>query len=124
MQNAGQSNGSEEEAAADEHVPMDADPVNGHEPIDVDPTDTPMEADAENPQILDHRKEKQTLYLHTKSMIIDNQTDLTEVFKKHVVDVILRKIEEAIMQGSGFRLSAINELVVQVNRYEPIRGSS
>lgn len=70
------------------------------------------------------KKEKQTLYIHTKSLIVDKQTDLNELFRDRIVSKILKSIDDAIMQGSGFTLSTINELEVKVNRHDPLRGSS
>lgn len=70
------------------------------------------------------RKEKRDLNLYTDSIIVEKDTDLPELFKERVVVTILRKVDEAIMQGSGFRLSSINEFTVEVNSYDPLRGSS
>lgn len=81
-----------------------------------------MDDNAENND--EERKEKQTLYIHTASTIVDTNTDLHEFFMETVVNTILKKVDDAIMVGSGFTLSTINELVVQVNRCDPIKGSS
>lgn len=70
------------------------------------------------------KKEVQDLYIHTNNTIVEKDTNLGELFEESVLNVVLRKIDDAIMQGSGFSLSAIKELTVQVNRYDPIRGSS
>lgn len=37
---------------------------------------------------------------------------------------ILQKVDDVITEGSGLVLSKINELLVQVNRYDPLNGSS
>lgn len=63
------------------------------------------------------RSEKQTLYIHSKSTIIDNHTNLHLFFNRVVIERVLRKIDEAILQGSGFTLSSINKV-------DPLRGSS
>lgn len=84
----------------------------------------PMDADEGSSNEHEPKKEKQTLYLHTRSIIIDFETDLHEIFENDVVKVILNKVDEAILLGSGFKLKSINELLVQVNRFEPIRGTS
>lgn len=72
----------------------------------------------------EEKKEKQTLYIHTKNITIDSQVDLLNNFMENVVETVVRKVDDAIMRGSGFTLSSINELLVQVNRYDPLRGSS
>lgn len=85
-------------------------------------TDVDDDGDENGP--LDERKEKQTLYIQTQTTIVDRDTDLWDLFNETIVDVVLQRIDEAILQGSGFTLSSINELVVQVNRHEPLRGSA
>lgn len=81
-----------------------------------------MEIDeAEVPREL---KEKQTLYIHTSSMVIGESTDLISLFKDSVINSIVQKVDDAVLQGSGFKLSTINELIVQVNRLDPLKGSS
>lgn len=72
----------------------------------------------------EEKKEKQTLYIHTRNVTIDSQIDLHNSFMGNVVETVVKKIDDAIMRGSGFSLSSINELLVQVNRYDPLRGSS
>lgn len=67
---------------------------------------------------------KETLHIHTRNRIIDARTDLYKFFNETVVEYILQKIDEAIIQGSGFSLSEIDELIVQVNKYNPLNGSS
>lgn len=64
--------------------------------------------------------------LHINSAIapIQNNTDLTEFYSEYIVNYFLSQVDEVMIEGSGFTLSEINELVVQVNRYEPLRGSS
>lgn len=70
------------------------------------------------------RKEKESLFIQTSNIIVLKGTNLHEVFEETISNTILRKIDEAFMQGSGFTLSSINELVIQVNKYDPLRGSS
>lgn len=90
------------------------------QPIDVDDKFKPVEDD--NEQI--ERKEKQTLHIHTKSVAVDRHTDLFTFFEETVVKYLLPKIDDVIIQGSGFTLSSIDELVVQVNQHDLINGNS
>lgn len=69
-------------------------------------------------------KEKQSIYIQTRSEIIDLDTNLVEFYNNEIVKYVLSQIDEVVMEGSGFSLSEINELVIQVNRYEPFRASS
>lgn len=82
--------------------------------VDIDESDVQREP----------RTEEQTLYIHSKSTAIDEQTDLRKFYEDIVMVTILRKIDDAILLGSGFKLKSINELLVQVNRLDPLRGSS
>lgn len=68
--------------------------------------------------------EKQNIYIHTKSVPIERYTDLYTHFMEMVLDTILSKVDDVVMRGSGFTLSCINELLVQVNKFDPLRGSS
>lgn len=70
------------------------------------------------------KKIKQDLHIHTRSIIILKDSDLQEIFKESILMPIVRRIDEAILQGSGYTLSSIKELVVEVNKYDPLRGSS
>lgn len=69
-------------------------------------------------------KEKQTLYIHTSSIAVGQDTQLEHLFKESVIDFTIQKVDEAMLRGSGFRLSTINELIVQVNKLDPLKGSS
>lgn len=68
--------------------------------------------------------EKQTIYIHTKGQSINSNTDLKDHYNSTVVDFILKQFDDVVMKGSGFKLSTINELVVEVNKYEPLGGST
>lgn len=70
------------------------------------------------------KSEKQTTHIHTKNEIIDIDTDLSQFFEDIVIEYILKKVDDVMLEGSGFTLSSINELAVQVNQYNPISGSS
>ncbi|XP_055316607.1 uncharacterized protein LOC129576103 [Sitodiplosis mosellana] len=97
---------------------------NGVENMEVDVNDDLMDVDEDNPENPVVKTEKQTLYLHTKSVVIDREADLYQIFEEYVIKTIMSKVDDAIMRGSGFTLSSLNELLVQVNRYDPLRGSS
>lgn len=79
-------------------------------------------ADDENRSEL--KKEKQDLFILTKSTIVLRGDDFDKLFEETVVNNILRRIDEISMRGSGFKLSSINDLVVEVNKYDPLRASS
>lgn len=70
------------------------------------------------------RRELQDLYFQTNNITVGRKTNLRGVYEKYVTSAILKQIDDAITQGSGFSLHAIKELVVQVNRHDPLRGSS
>lgn len=67
--------------------------------------------------------ERQTVYIHTKSFIVDFETDLTEFFNDFIMEYVFNKIDDIAMRGSGFSLSEICDLLVQVNEFQPITGS-
>lgn len=68
--------------------------------------------------------EKQTIFINTRNAVIDIDTDLCEFYSESFVKYILGQIDEVVLHGSGFSLSSIKELVVQISRYEPLRASS
>lgn len=69
-------------------------------------------------------KEKQTIYIQTRSEIVDLDTDLSEFYRGEIIKYLLSQIDDIFTEGSGFSLSSIEELVIHVNKYEPFRGSS
>lgn len=68
--------------------------------------------------------EKQTIFINTRNAVIDPETDLCEFYDEDIIKYILNQIDEVMLQGSGFTLSEIKEISIQVSRYEPIKGSS
>lgn len=68
--------------------------------------------------------EKQTIYINTKSAVLDIDSDLTQFYDECLITYILSQIDEVVTHGSGFSLSEILELTIQVSRYEPLRASS
>lgn len=70
------------------------------------------------------KRETQNIYLHTRTEIVDFDTNLNEHFKEYITEHVLRRIEDVQMQGSGFSLSEIIELNIQVSSFDPFSGSS
>lgn len=73
----------------------------------------------ENPTV-----EKRTIYIPTTVKEISKTTDLSKHFQRDIVDHIMGKVEETMVEGSGFTLSKINKLIVQIYKYESLRGAS
>lgn len=71
----------------------------------------------------DTMTEKRDIHIPTKNHEIDSTTDLREHFQINVIDYITRKADEAMVEGSGFSMSKIEQLIVQIFKYEPLRGS-
>lgn len=67
--------------------------------------------------------EKRKIYIPTKMREIDSQTDMKEHFKNDIIDYVVRKVDEVMLEGSGFSLCKIEQLKVQVFKYQPLRGS-
>lgn len=68
--------------------------------------------------------ERETKYYNTKNTKIDQFTDLRNFFDTTIRAYVLGRIDDAVLKGSGLSLLSINELVIQVNKYNPLRGSS
>lgn len=66
----------------------------------------------------------QDLFIHTEHEIIQRNMDLHEKYDESVVYASLLKFEEALLSGSGFALSSINSMEIQINYHDPLRGSS
>lgn len=69
-------------------------------------------------------KEYQTLYLHSESEVLDFETDLHIFYRENIIEFVQKKIDDIELRGSGFTLSEIKELNIQISRFEPIAGSS
>lgn len=67
--------------------------------------------------------EKRDIHIPTKNHVISSSTDLHDHFLNHVFNYIVRKVDEVLIEGSGFTLSRIEHLHVQIFKYEPLRGS-
>lgn len=50
------------------------------------------------------------LYIHTDSITIDRNVNISEKFEEEVLSTVITKFDEAITRGSGFTLSQINEM--------------
>lgn len=67
---------------------------------------------------------KQTLYLTTSNKVIGLETDLNNHYESNIRAEIIRNVDDVAFRGSGFALSRIIELAVQVCSYQPLGGSS
>lgn len=67
--------------------------------------------------------EKRDIHIPTKSYVISTTTNLREHFLNGIISYIVRKVDEVLIEGSGFTLSRIDHLRVQIFKYEPLRGS-
>lgn len=70
------------------------------------------------------RYERQSLYIHTTASVVDFESDLAQFYDELIVSFVINKIDDIHLRGSGFSLSEIKELNVQVSRFEPIAGLS
>lgn len=52
-----------------------------------------------------NHSEKQTLYIHSKNRVIGASSDLKEFYEESVKKFTLKKIDDAVFQGSGMTLS-------------------
>lgn len=68
-------------------------------------------------------EEKRDVHVPTKVLEISSTTDLSDHFRKNFIDYLVNKIDAVMMEGSGFTLSEIKALRVQIFKYEPLRGS-
>ncbi|GJQ87763.1 hypothetical protein Trydic_g14174 [Trypoxylus dichotomus] len=63
-------------------------------------------------------------YINTKNRTISRDTDLGVWYNEHVAGIILRELEEFQERDSGWALSTIVDLMINVNRYNPQRVGS
>lgn len=68
--------------------------------------------------------EKRTIHIPTQSKRIDSSTNISEHFRNDIIANILRQIDEVMIRGSGFTLSKIIHLEVQILKYEPLGGGA
>lgn len=67
--------------------------------------------------------EKRMIYIPSIIKEIDSSSDLNEHFENDVINHIKKKVDEVMVEGSGFTLGRIEKLSVQIFKYEPLRGS-
>lgn len=67
--------------------------------------------------------EKREIHIPTKKREINSTTDLREHFQNDIINHVVRQVDEVMIEGSGFTLSRIDQLRVQIFKYEPLRGS-
>lgn len=67
--------------------------------------------------------EKRMIYIPTNVKEIKQTTNVSEHFQIDIVNYVKKKVEEVMIEGSGFTLSRIDRLTVQIFKYEPLRGS-
>lgn len=75
-----------------------------------------------NPDENSHSEQK--FNINTKNKVIDNFTDLNEFYENDIVQFIVNRVDDIALKGSGFALRSINEMIINLNKYDPIRGSS
>ncbi|XP_050509169.1 uncharacterized protein LOC126886339 [Diabrotica virgifera virgifera] len=63
-------------------------------------------------------------YFHTVTEVIDASTDLKEWFTDYIVEPLLNKLENFQEKDSGYSLSNIISLEINVNKYEVGKGPS
>lgn len=67
--------------------------------------------------------EKRDLYLPKKNCEIDLTTDLRAHFQNDVVRYLVDKVDDVLIEGSGFTLGEIKMLRVQIFKNGPLAGS-
>lgn len=72
----------------------------------------------------DRNVETTTVYIQSKMETVDSQTDLSTFYTENIMNFMLNKLDDIATNGSGFTLREIVELTVQINKHDPIRGSS
>lgn len=76
--------------------------------------------------ITDHGEEQvfQKIYLNTRAEVADFDTDLKLFYDDNIVTTLSQKIDDIQLRGSGFSLSEIIELNIQLSSFDPCSGSS
>lgn len=67
--------------------------------------------------------EKRVVHIPAKPKEMDENTDIEAYYKKDIIEYLKKKIDDVMIEGSGFTLSKIEHLRVQILKYEPLRGS-
>lgn len=66
--------------------------------------------------------EKRTIHIPMKSKEIDSFTNIEAYFQNNIIEYVKKQIEEVMVEGSGFALSKIEHLRVQILKHDPLRG--
>lgn len=69
-------------------------------------------------------KVEKTLHFPSPTVLMGLDSDLEAHYRVNIIEELLKAIENIAIQGSGFTLTRIVELVVQTASYEPLRGAS
>lgn len=72
---------------------------------------------------LDPVFEKRTIHIPVKTKEMDFYTDIEAFFKNDIIEYAKKQIDEVMVEGSGFTLSKIEHLRVQILKHDPLRGS-
>lgn len=67
---------------------------------------------------------EQEFNINTKNEVIDNFTNLNEFYEIGVVQFIKNRVDDIALRGSGFTLRSINEMIINLNKFDPIKSSS
>lgn len=65
---------------------------------------------------------EETKFFNTRNEVIMQSTDINQWFDENVTDRLLVKVEEFEQRDSGWTMHEIVNLVVNINKYEPLRG--
>lgn len=72
----------------------------------------------------DVQKVKETAYFHTTNTLINPEVDLSKHYNENIMGEVAEGVENTAFRGSGFTLSRIIRLDVQICKYAPLEGSS
>lgn len=67
--------------------------------------------------------EKRNVFIPTIVKEIDINTNLRQHFRRDIIAHVLNRVQDVMVEGSGFALSKIIKLGVQIFKNEPLRGS-
>lgn len=70
------------------------------------------------------RTESQKMYINTRAEVVDFETDIRSFYDENIVNAIDQKIDDVQLRGSGFALTEIIELNIQLSSFDPCSGSS
>lgn len=70
------------------------------------------------------QKVKETAYFHTSNVLISVDVDLNKHYNDKIIEEVREGVENSAFRGSGFTLSRIIRMDIQICSYEPLEGSS